>query len=183
MKAPRLCAGLLVGAALVAAAGCASAPGSVAPYVQTPYEVVSAMLRLAEVKSGDIVYDLGSGDGRVVLMAAKDYGAQGVGVEIEHRLVVESEESAKKMGLAERVRFVEQDLFQTDVSPATVVTLYLGADLNARLRPKFMDELRPGTRIVSHDFPMGDWEPDRKISVPSRDRSHTLYLWVVPAKR
>jgi len=182
VSATRLLRGLLIAVGL-AAAGCARAPGSVVPYVQTPHEVVSAMLRLADVKADDVVYDLGSGDGRVVIAAARLYGAQGVGVEIEHHLVVDSQASARSAGVSNRVRFVEQDLFLTDVSPATVVTLYLGADLNERLRPKLLAELRPGSRIVSHDFPMGNWAPTRMISVPSRDRSHTLYLCVVPEKR
>jgi SAM-dependent methyltransferase len=183
VSASRLLRGLLIAVGLAAAAGCARAPGSVVPYVQTPHEVVSAMLRLADVKADDVVYDLGSGDGRVVIAAARLYGAQGVGVEIEHHLVVDSQASARSAGVSHRVRFVEQDLFLTDVSPATVVTLYLGADLNERLRPKLLAELRPGSRIVSHDFPMANWAPAQMISVSSRDRSHTLYLWVVPEKR
>lgn len=171
-------AGLLLLAVL--AAGCATTPGVEAPYVQTPASVVTAMLRLAAVGPADVVYDLGSGDGRVVIAAARDFGARGVGVELEPRLVAESRGIAARAGVADRAQFVQQDIFVTDVSPATVVTLYLGADLNARLRPRLLAQLKPGSRIVSHDFPIAGWEPLRTITVQGPDRSHTLYLWTVP---
>lgn len=169
-------------AALVALAlsACARVPGVEVPYVQTPQEVVAAMLGLARVGAADVVYDLGSGDGRVVIAAARDFGARGLGVELDPKLVAESEALACKAGVSDRARFLEQDIFVTDLSPATVVTLYLSPDLNARLRPRLLSQLRPGSRIVSHDFDMGDWPPARVVSVQSRDRTHTLYLWVVP---
>jgi hypothetical protein len=165
---------------LVLAAGCATTPGVEAPYVQTPTTVVTAMLRLAAVGPADVVYDLGSGDGRVVIQAARDFGARGVGVELEPRLVEQSRRLAARAGVADRAQFVQQDVFVTDVSPATVVTLYLGADLNARLRPRLLAQLKPGSRIVSHDFPIQDWAPARTITVQGPDRMHTLHLWTVP---
>ena len=140
------------------------------------------MLELGRVTSSDVVYDLGSGDGRIVIAAARDYGARGVGVEIDPALVAESNATARRLGLGDRVRFVEQDIFKTDLRGATVVTLYLGADLNRRLRPKLLAELPPGSRIVSHDFDMGDWKPDRIVRLQDDGREHVLYLWVVPAR-
>ncbi len=140
------------------------------------------MLELGRVTSSDVVYDLGSGDGRIVIAAARDYGARGVGVEIDPALVAESNATARRLGLGDRVRFVEQDIFKTDLREATVVTLYLGADLNRRLRPKLLAELPPGSRIVSHDFDMGDWKPDRIVRLQDDGREHVLYLWVVPAR-
>jgi SAM-dependent methyltransferase len=174
----RVVTGLVLVAVL--AAGCATTPGVQAPYVQTPTAVVTAMLRLATVGPTDVVYDLGSGDGRVVIAAARDFGARGVGVELEPRLVEESRRIAARAGVAERAQFVQQDIFVTDVSPATVVTLYLGADLNARLHPRLLAQLKPGSRIVSHDFPIVGWEPARTITVQGPDRTHTLHLWTVP---
>ena len=174
----RVALGLLLVAAL--AAGCATTPGVEAPYVQTPTEVVTAMLRLAGVGPADVVYDLGSGDGRVVIQAARDFGARGVGVELEPRLVEQSRRIAARAGVADRAQFVQQDVFVTDVSPATVVTLYLGAELNARLRPRLLAQLKPGSRIVSHDFPIQEWAPVRTITVQGPDRMHTLHLWTVP---
>jgi SAM-dependent methyltransferase len=140
------------------------------------------MLRLADVTSDDIVYDLGSGDGRILIAAARDRGAIGVGLEIDPVLVEQSTERARRLGLAHRVTFRQQDFFRADLGPATVVTLYLSPDLNRRLRPKLLSELRPGARIVSHSFDMGDWAPARTLQVSSHEGSHTLYLWVVPAK-
>ncbi len=163
------------------ALGC-MAPGAEVPYVQTPDSVVREMLRLGGVGPADVVYDLGSGDGRVIIIAAQEFGATGVGVEIDPKLVSESEKRARRLGLGERARFVHRDIFEADVSPATVVTLYLSPELNLRLRPKLLRELRPGARIVSHDFPIGDWPPAKSVRVESRDRSHTLSLWVVPPR-
>ena len=162
---------------LVGAAGCLY-PGAEVPYVQTPHEVVDEMLRLAVVGPSDVVYDLGAGDGRVVIAAARDFGARGVGVEIDPKLVAESTESARRAGVADRVTFRAGDLFQTDLTEATVVTLYLSPELNLRLRPKLLRELRPGARIVSHDFDMGDWAPVRTLHV--RERGSQLHLWIVP---
>ena len=154
-------------------------PGAEVPYVQTSYEVVGEMLRLAVVGPSDVVYDLGSGDGRVMIAAARDFGARGVGVEIDPKLVAESVESARRAGVADRVTFREQDLFQADLSRATVVTLYLTRGVNLRLRPKLLAELAPGSRVVSFNFDMGDWEPTAVIRVDVSGRAVPVYLWVV----
>ncbi len=146
-------------------------------YVPTPQAVVEAMLDIAQVKGTDIVYDLGSGDGRIVITAAKKYGARGVGIEIDPALVQKANENAKAAGVSDRVRFVTQDLFTTDLSDATVVTLYLLQSLNERLRPKLVRELKPGTRIVSHVFIMGpEWPAEKTIQV---DRSR-VFFWTIP---
>ena len=168
----------LLALALVGATGCLY-PGAEVPYVQTSHEVVAAMLRLAGVGPTDVVYDLGSGDGRIPIAAARDFGARGVGVEIDPGLVAKSAELARRAGVADRVTFRAGDLFQTDLREATVVTLYLSRDLNLRLRPKLLRELRPGSRIVSHDYDMGDWVPSRRLFDVGERSSH-LYLWVVP---
>ena len=154
-------------------------PKSDVPYVQTPDDVAVQMLRLAEVGAADKVWDLGSGDGRIVLLAARQFGARGMGVEIEPRLVKESRDSARKLKVDDRVEFLQKSFFDVDVSPATVVTLYLGQDLNLRLRPKLRSELRKGSRIVSNEFDMGDWVPDKTVSVRSRERTYRLMLWTV----
>jgi SAM-dependent methyltransferase len=171
---------LLATVVLFGLAACARVPGQEVPDVRTPLVVVNEMLRLASVSADDVVYDLGSGDGRIVIAAARDRGARGVGLEIDPALVAQSTERARRLGLAERVSFVQQDLLQAELRPATVVTLYLSPDLNRRLRPKLLAELRPGSRIVSHAFDMGDWAPTRTLQVSSNEGSHTLYLWVVP---
>lgn len=156
-----------------------------APYVPTPWPVVRAMLDLARVGASDFVMDLGSGDGRVVIEAARSRGARGLGVEIDPELVQASNDEAARSGLAGRVAFERRDLFETDLSPATVVTLYLLPRLLAELQPR-LARLRPGTRIVSHDFRLGDWKPDETVRVDVPDRAFgppfsTVYLWVVPA--
>ena len=174
--------GRWVAAAALLAAACTRIPGQEVPDVRTPLVVVDEMLSLAGVTADDIVYDLGSGDGRILIAAARDRGARGVGLEIDPALVAESTDRARRLGLADRLSFREQDLFEADLRPATVVTLYLSPELNRRLRPKLLGELRPGARIVSHNFDMGDWAPDRTMRVSSHEGSHTLYLWVVPAK-
>ena len=156
--------GLVVVAAASLAAACTHPRASV-PDVRTPFPTVRAMLELAGVTGSDVVYDLGSGDGRIVITAAREFGARGVGLEIDPALVAESRATARRLGLTARVRFIEQDLFQTDLGEATVVTLYLSVELNRRLRPKLLAELPPGSRIVSHDFDMGDWPPDRAVRV------------------
>jgi tRNA G37 N-methylase Trm5 len=148
------------------------------PYVPTPPQVVDAMLRLAKVKRGDVLYDLGSGDGRIVITAAKRYGVRGTGVDIDPRRIQEANANARKAGVAGRVRFINDDLFQVDFSDATVVTLYLLPRLNLQLRPRLINELQPGTRIVSHGFDMGDWKPDRVVEVGNS----TIYLWIVPPR-
>ncbi|MBC8123902.1 MAG: methyltransferase domain-containing protein [Gemmatimonadaceae bacterium] len=154
-------------------------PGRGVPYFPTPDEVVAEMLRMARVGGDDVIYDLGSGDGRIVISAAR-IGARGIGVELDPQLVKDSNENARRAGVADRVQFLQQDLFELDLSPATVVTLYLLPGLNEELRPKLLG-LRPGTRIVSHDFDMGDWEPERVLRVQGWNRKHALYYWVIPA--
>ncbi len=146
------------------------------PFVPSPQVTVDEMLRLAEVSEKDFVIDLGSGDGRMVITAAKKFGARGVGVDLDHDLVMQSEDSAREAGVSDRVSFLEQDLFKTDLSRATVITMYLLPSVNMKLRPRLL-ELKPGTRIVAHDFDLGDWQPDRKTMV----RKNT-FLWIVPAK-
>lgn len=147
-------------------------------FVPTPEEVVDAMLRLAEVGPDDIVYDLGSGDGRIPIAAARRFGARGVGIDLDPKLVAQASRSAQEAGVAERVKFLEADIFEADISNATVVTLYLLTSINERLRPKLQKELRPGTRVVSHQFRMGDWQPEREIVVDYRP----LFLWRVPKR-
>lgn len=146
------------------------------PFVPTPPEVVDGMLKLANVQARDVVYDLGCGDGRIVIEAAQKFHAHAVGVDINPVRIREAEENARKAGVADRVRFVNQDLFEADISPATVVTLYLLTSVNMKLRPKLLKELRPGTRIVSNTFDMGDWKPDKETEVLGRH----IYFWVVP---
>ena len=170
-------------ALLLLASACAGAPrgGPDAPFVVTPHELGDAMLRLAGVTSSDVVYDLGSGDGRIVIAAARVYGARAVGVEIDPQLVKRSQDNALTGGVGDRVTILWQDMLVTDIRQATVVTLYLGEDVNVRLRPKLLRETRPGTRVVSNTFGMGDWVPDRVERVRLRDGERTLYYWVVPA--
>jgi len=150
------------------------------PFVPTPNEVVAEMLKVGQVKGDDVLYDLGSGDGRIVITAAKQFGTRGTGIDINPELVQQSKDNAQKAGVADRVRFLQQDLFQTNLSDATVVTLYLLPDINVKLRPKLLRELKPGTRIVSHDFDMGEWKPDRVVQVQGPARQHTIYYWTVP---
>jgi SAM-dependent methyltransferase len=170
---------------LLTASGCAELrarlPGPDVLFIATPEGVGVEMLRLAAVTERDVVFDLGSGDGRVVVAAARDFGARGVGVEIDPELVKASRDLAYGAGVTERTTFLWQDLFGTDLRSATVVTLYLRDDVNLRLRPKLLGELAPGSRVVSHDFDMGDWRADRIQRVRGPNRNHTLYLWVVPA--
>lgn len=148
------------------------------PYVQTPDAVVDRMLELAQVAESDYVIDLGSGDGRIPIAAARKYGARGFGVDIDPARVTEANENAQQAGVTDKVEFREQDLFDTDISDASVLTMYLLARINLELRPRILDELRPGTRVVSHAFDMGDWTPDRHENVANSD----VYLWIVPAK-
>ncbi|HEX9478337.1 MAG TPA: methyltransferase domain-containing protein [Methylomirabilota bacterium] len=168
---------------LVTLAACARVPGQEVPDVRTPLVVVNEMLRLGAVTADDVVYDLGSGDGRIVIAAARDRGARGVGFEIDPALVAQAVERARRLGLADRVTFRQDDLFQADLREATVVTLYLSPDLNRRLRPKLRSELRPGSRVVSHSFDMGDWAPRQVLQVTSNEGTHKLYLWVVGGKQ
>jgi predicted RNA methylase len=146
------------------------------PYVSTPQIVVDKMLEVAAVTKDDVVYDLGSGDGRIVISAAKKYGVRGVGVDIDPQRIKEANANAVQAGVADRVKFIEQDLFKTDLKEASVVTLYLLPEVNLRLRPKLLRELKPGTRVVSHAFDMGDWKPEQTVQVEGR----TIYYWVIP---
>ncbi|QMS87621.1 class I SAM-dependent methyltransferase [Nostoc edaphicum CCNP1411] len=150
-------------------------PGDV-PYVPTPQPVVDAMLKVAKVGKNDVLYDLGSGDGRIVNTAAQKFGTRGVGIDINPERIQEANDNAQKAGVTDRVKFVQQDLFTTDFSEATVVTLYLLPEVNVKLRPKLLSDLKPGTRIVSHAFDMGDWKPEQTLNVDGK----TIYYWVVP---
>jgi hypothetical protein len=151
------------------------------PYVPTPQNVVNQMLELAKVSNNDVLYDLGSGDGRIPITAAQKYNVRrGTGVELDPKLIEESRANAESAGVSDRVEFLQQDLFKTDLSKATVVTLYLLPNVNLELRSKLLRELEPGTRIVSHDFDMGEWKPEQVVNVQSDSRQHTLYYWVVP---
>jgi len=159
------------------------------PYVPSPQSVVSDMLRYADVGPDDFLIDLGSGDGRIVLTAAKVFGARGFGVEIKDHLVKQANEAAQKEGIADRVKFLKQDLFKTDVSQATVITMYLLPDTVNLLKDKFLAELRPGTRIVSHDYPLTGWIPEKYLQMDLEDKvqisgvtTTLIYLYVVPAK-
>jgi hypothetical protein len=158
------------------------------PYVPTPQAVVDRMLAVAQVSSGDTVIDLGSGDGRIMITAAQRHGARGFGVEIDPRLVQRSNEAARRLGVSDRVKFLRQDLFNTDFHEANVLTLYLLPDVNIALRPKILAELKPGTRVVSHDYDMREWRPDAQETVSAADKTvgmlkeSTVYLWIVPAR-
>jgi SAM-dependent methyltransferase len=151
---------------------------SLAPYVASPEMIVEEMLRLAGVGKEDVVYDLGSGDGRIVIMAASMYGARGIGFELDGDLVRLANENARRAGVAHLVAFLQQDVLTVDLSPATVVTIYLGQEANLKLRPAIQSELRPGARVVSHDFDMGDWRPDAvRQLLDEAGMVRTLYLW------
>ncbi len=152
-------------------------------YYPTPPETVAEMLRLAKIKTGDVLYDLGSGDGRIPIAAAKQYGIRAVGIEIDAKLVTEAEDNAVKANVSQLVRFRNEDMFRVNYSEATIVTLYLSEKLNVLLRPKLLSELRPGSLILSHDFRMGDWKPEQTVRVPWGKLYRTVYLWTVPARR
>ena len=151
------------------------------PYVPTPYEVVNEMLRIAGVSKNDILYDLGCGDGRIVITAAKEIGCHGIGIDIDPQRIEESKNNAVKSGIRDKVKFLQQDLFEADFSKATVVTLYLLQTVNLELRPKILRVLKPGTRIVSHDFSMKEWKADKSTDVKLERRTHSVYFWIVPA--
>lgn len=148
------------------------------PYVPTGEEVVEAMLQLAKVTKNDVVYDLGCGDGRIVITAAKKYGATGTGIDINPQRIKEAKQNAAAAQVTDKVNFIEGDLFETDFSEASVVTLYLLPSVNLKLRPILLKQLKPGTRIVSHAFDMGDWKPEQKMEVSGS----TIYFWTVPEK-
>ena len=149
-------------------------------YVPTPQEVVDEMLKLAKVGKNDVLYDLGSGDGRIPVTAAKRFGIRATGIDIDPQRISEANENAKKNGVTHLVRFKREDLFKTDFSDATVVTLYLLPDLNVKLRPRLLAELKPGTRIVSHQFDMGTWKPERKVELSA---GRVIYLWTIPERK
>lgn len=151
------------------------------PYVPTPEEVVEQMLNLANVQKSDVVYDLGCGDGRIVITAARKYGVRGVGVDIDPERIRESRENARTAGVQDRVQFLQQDLFKTDIKEASVLMLYLLPEINLRLRPELFRQLKPGTRIASHSFDMGDWKPDQTVQVPAGGYARTVHYWVLPA--
>ena len=147
-------------------------------FVPTPQEVVEDMLRLANVQKGDVLYDLGSGDGRIAITAARKYGIKATGIDIDPERIREANENAKKAGVTNLVQFRQENLFTADFRDATVITLYLLPDLNVKLRPKLWNELKPGTRIVSHQFEMGAWKPEKRLESNGR----TIYFWTVPPK-
>ena len=147
-------------------------------YVPTPQEVVEAMLQVAKVTKNDVIYDLGCGDGRIPVTAAKKYGARGVGIDIDPQRVKEANENVRMSGVGDRVTIRQADLFEVNLSEATVVTLYLLPSLNKKLMPKLLKELKPGTRVVSHAFDMGDWKPEQELDVNGR----RVYFWTIPKR-
>jgi Methyltransferase domain len=158
-----------------------STPPLDVPYVPTPEPVVAQMLKMAKIRRGDVVYDLGSGDGRIVITAARQFGTRGVGFDIDPARIREANDNAEKAGVSDKVTFVQEDIFKADIRPATVVTLYLLPDINLKLRPKLLRDLRPGTRVVSHNYDMGDWKPLETARLTVSGSEHTVYFWVVPA--
>ena len=184
-----LCALALLSAPFIVSAADVEPSKNAGPYVPSPQSVVSDMLKIAEVGPADFVIDLGSGDGRIVLTAAKVFGASGFGVEIKEDLVLKANLAAKAEGVADRVRFMKQDLFKTDISKATVLTMYLLPDTVNLLKDKFLAELRPGTRIISHDYPLTGWIPEKYEQMDLEDKINIsgvtttlIYMYVVPAK-
>jgi predicted RNA methylase len=179
-----LVAGLLSASSLAAQA---QQPKLDVPYLPTTDEGVRAMLKLADVKSSDVVYDLGCGDGRIVVAAAKAFGAHGVGIDIDPERIAEANANAKKAGVEKLVRFEQKDLFQADIHEASVVTLFLLSSVNLKLRPKLLADLKPGTRVVSNTFDMGDWQPAKELDLGDSDSddnyfSRKLFLWIVPER-
>jgi hypothetical protein len=166
----------------------AAAPADEVPYETTPTGVVNAMLSIAGVGEKDYLFDLGSGDGRIVIAAAKQFHARGVGIEYDRKLIALSQEIAAREGVSDRVEFLHQDIFASDFRNATVLTMYLLPEINLDLRPQILFELRPGTRVVSHDWDMGDWEPDDRRVIPTSGKEvwplteSRVYLWIVPAR-
>ena len=179
-------AALLAGTALGQGAKPAREPD--VPYVPTTEKAVEEMLKLAGVRKTDVVYDLGCGDGRIVIAAAKRYGAHGVGIDINPVRIGEARENARKAGVEHLVRFEEKDLFQADFHEATVVTLFLLPTINLKLRPRLLEQLKPGTRVVSNTFDMGDWKAEKETSLGDDNDedsylSHRFFLWKIPAKK
>ena len=174
---------LILAAAVAARAQAPSTPKAPdVPYVPTHEKVVAEMLKVAKVKKSDVLYDLGSGDGRIVITAAKKFGTRGTGIELLPALVQEARDNARTAGVSELAKFVEGDIFEANISDATVVTLYLLPAVNMKLRPKLL-ELRPGTRIVSHNYDMGDWKPEKTIKLNLPDGEHIVFYWVVPPRK
>lgn len=171
---------LAVSLALAAAPVAAQTPAPLrapdVPYEPTTTAIVDAMLKMANVGKGDVVYDLGCGDGRIVIAAARKLKAGGVGIDIDPQRIAEARENARKAGVAGRVKFRNEDLFQADIKPATVVMLYLWPEVNLKLRPKLWSDLKPGTRVVSHSHDMGDWKPEKELEV----EGDKLYFWTIP---
>ena len=154
------------------------------PYVPTHEMIVAEMLRMAEVKGDDVLYDLGSGDGRIPITAAKQFGTRGVGIDLNPERISEANENAKKAGVTDKVRFIEGDIFKSDFREASVVTLYLLPEINLRLRPQLLEQLKPGTRVVSHNYNMGDWQPEQTKTITTPDGvDHFIYFWRVPEKK
>ncbi|MGH9943765.1 MAG: SAM-dependent methyltransferase [Pyrinomonadaceae bacterium] len=211
MKLPQVKFGLILSVALCAAcapdrasgsannhpsvtaavAGATASPASAAPtreldvpYVPTPELVVDEMLKMAQVKGDDVLYDLGSGDGRIPITAARRFGTRGVGVDLNPERVKEANENARQAEVTDKVKFIEGDLFQSDFSEASVVTLYLLPDINLKLRPQLLSQLKPGTRVVSHNYDMGDWKPARTKTITTPDGvDHVIYFWRVPERK
>ena len=181
---------VIVAASCIAGVGYAQQPAVAPPALRapdvrfepTPMDVVQVMLRLAKVKAGDVVYDLGCGDGRIVITAARRFGAHGVCVDIDPQRIAESRENARQAGVTDRIRFLNEDLLTTDIGDATVVMLFLSSELNLAVRPKLMRELKPATRVVSHWHDMGDWKPRDTERVRSAGRERPIYLWIVPER-
>ena len=181
---PILTAAVLSGCVAGASSGGVSEPTAPVKldviFVATDLTIVNAMLTLAGVTRDDVVYDLGCGDGRIVIAAAKEFGARGVGVDLDPQRIREAQANAVRAGVADRVTFRVQDVFDTDIQSATVVTLFLSPELNARLRPKLAGQLRPGSRIVSHRYGIGDWVPERTVTLSVRETRNHVFLWRVP---
>jgi SAM-dependent methyltransferase len=189
-KVKRRLAAILCTLAMAAAAGgCEQFPHASAarepdvPYEPTPQHVVAEMLNLANVGPSDVVYDLGCGDGRIVIAAVKAFGARGVCVDIDPQRILESRANAEQAGVAQRIRFLTQDLFETDIGDATVVTLFLYPDVNLKLRPKLWRDLRPGTRVVSYVHDMGDWKAVETRTVQTSRSSRKIYLWTIQSPK
>lgn len=149
------------------------------PFEPSPRHVVDQMLKLADVRKGDVVYDLGCGDGRIVIAAAQQFGARGVGIDIDPQRITESTENARAAGVLDRVTFRNEDLFEANIADATVVTLFLWPEVNLKLRAKLWRDLKPGTRVVSYYWDMGDWAPEKEIEVDG----HAIYLWTIPPRQ
>jgi len=182
------CSVLVIVSVTMALAGCAELLTSFGPdaaerepdvvYDPTTPGVVDAMLELAAPRPGDVLYDLGSGDGRIVVTAARRYGIRGIGLEVDPDLIARANENARRAGVSTLVEFRKEDVFTADFHDATVVTLFLGAELNLKLRPRLLRELAPGTRVLSHEYDMGLWKPEITLQVGT----HTVYLWTVPSR-